>query len=177
MQIESIVTTSEISRRGRPRDNATEMANLITVKADENPEYPQKLGKFAATLQRARGKALLDAGQTGKAVKVVIDTGRKLDKIFVSVSTEVNGRFRTNDVEFFVERATGAIYGPKSNFAPNFNRWFGTLDTIGEFNWSERWPVATSERFVVARKYDDCPHYKLREEEVTEEAVEEVAVA
>jgi hypothetical protein len=61
-----------------------------------------------------------------------IESGRKFDKVFVE-----------GKVRYFVARQTlpgvesGDILGAKSVLAPNFKWYFGTLDNIDKWDWSD----------------------------------------
>jgi hypothetical protein len=56
--------------------------------------------------------------------------GRKFDKVYVGNS---NGQ---KQGRYMIERKTGSIYAIKSWAQVNTRRWFGTLDTIEQFDWT-----------------------------------------
>jgi hypothetical protein len=43
--------------------------------------------------------------------------------------------------KYMVELATGAIYGIKAYGVIHRGHYYGTLDSIYEWNWSDYWPV------------------------------------
>ena len=43
-------------------------------------------------------------------------------------------------MRYFVRKATGEIFAAATFRAPNFNRSFGTLDTVNDFNWGDYSP-------------------------------------
>jgi hypothetical protein len=58
-------------------------------------------------------------------------TGRKFDRVFWQEGAGV----------YMIERATRNIYGVKSWTQVNPRRLYGTLDTIGEWDWNESPPT------------------------------------
>ncbi len=56
--------------------------------------------------------------------------GKKFDRIFY------RDHSGSHYIKYFVERSTGNIYGANSITKPNFNRQYGTLATVGEWDWS-----------------------------------------
>jgi len=65
-----------------------------------------------------------------KYYTIVAEPGSKFHKI---MEYKVDGG---GQVRYFVENSTGIIYGAESLRKPNFKRWYGTLDTINEWDWS-----------------------------------------
>ena len=55
---------------------------------------------------------------------------------------------------YFVDKSDGTIFGSKSCKAVNFNRSFGTLDTIHEWDWSNYYGIHKSgeERTLVPKE-------------------------
>lgn len=64
---------------------------------------------------------LLGAGVGNVEVK----KGRKFDRVFT-----MNG-----NAQFFIDKINWDIYGAKSNVQFNQRRWYGTLETVDQFNW------------------------------------------
>lgn len=158
-QVELSTSTTELTQRGRRR-NIVAPAVAALALADTAPDYAESLANFGATLTRQKAQALVDAGVTGKVVQVRIEpTRRKYDRVWLAVSSEVNGKPRWA-VAYFVERANGNIYGPKSPVAINDTRWFGTLADVEHFDWSGEFPVCMTDAFVEVRRYGNCAHYK-----------------
>lgn len=78
-----------------------------------NVEYQTKIAKFVETLQSLSN------------FNIELISGRKYDRISINQS-----------IRYFVEKSTGTIYGSKSRAAPNLNWWFGSLDTIQDWDWN-----------------------------------------
>ncbi len=64
------------------------------------------------------------------AEDVEVETGYKFDKVYVNNGVQRLGRY-------MVESRTGDIWGIKSWTQVNKRRWFGTLDTITQYDWSD----------------------------------------
>jgi len=79
--------------------------------------YDEKVTKFVAVLNGVG------------ADKWFREAGRKFDKIYVG---DANGQ---KHGRYMVEQKTGNIYAIKSWAQVNMRRWFGTLDTISQFDW------------------------------------------
>lgn len=81
--------------------------------------------------------------------------GRRFDRISVDKS-----------MRFFVDRNSWEIYGAKSVFQYNPRRWYGTLNSVSEYNWSEYYPVpmpgTTAEQAFTAREQEIVKNYKPR---------------
>lgn len=90
---------------------------------DRAVEYVQKLEHFRSTFERA------DSGCNTLDYKVMVETGRKFDRVFVKTKTQKLGRY-------FVDRNSWIIYGIKSWNQVNERRQYGTLDTVDEWDWS-----------------------------------------
>jgi len=80
--------------------------------------YDEKVTKFIEVLNTA-------AAHGGWFV----ESGRKFDKVYVG---DANGQ---KHGRYMVERKTENIYAIKSWAQVNTRRWFGTLDTIEQFDW------------------------------------------
>lgn len=80
------------------------------------------------------------------------ETGRKYDKVF------------NQSHRFFIDRATGDIYGAKSEAQVNFRRWYGRLNTIDEWDWNTLTPLAgsVSEALLQEREAKIQSTYKQR---------------
>jgi hypothetical protein len=70
------------------------------------------------------------------AISVYFEQGRKFDKIMVA-KYEHGNPDTTADVRYFVNKATEEIFGAKSPLAPNDRWYFGTLNSIGLWDWSK----------------------------------------
>lgn len=89
--------------------------------------YNEKVTQFVNKLNEATG------------LTFAVETGRKFDKVYV------NGKQKMG--RYMVERKTGNIFAIKSWAQVNTRRWFGTLDNIDQFDWSDYHgvPLAGSE--------------------------------
>jgi hypothetical protein len=87
-------------------------------------EYDTKIEKFRQTLEEQERSCVAN-GNTAH-----VEKGRKFDKVYLTTSSgQKLGRY-------MVDRNSWDIYGIKSWAQMNPRRWFGTLDTIGEYDWS-----------------------------------------
>jgi hypothetical protein len=88
---------------------------------DRIAEYQTKLKTFVDTLQ-----ALFPKGS-----EIHVEVGRKYDKVYVAASDRsVHPRSL-----YMVDRNGWNIYGVKSWAQVNERRWYGTLDTIDDWDW------------------------------------------
>ena len=93
----------------------------------------------------------------GTARQPFVETGRKFDKVFVE-----------GKVRYFVVRTNlkngateGDIYGAKSSLAPNFRWFFGTLENVDKWDWSEYHGKPVNDPTVMKVKgYGRYDHYK-----------------
>lgn len=70
-----------------------------------------------------------------------------------------------NKVTFFVDRASWEIYGAKSSFQFNPRRWYGTLDSVAQYEWfnTPTPKVGTqAERIFNERETEIAKNYKPR---------------
>jgi hypothetical protein len=89
-----------------------------------------------------------------------IETGRKFDKIILTVDG-------TPEVMYFVARHAlpgrcdaGDIFGAKSKLAPNMRWYFGNLVNCTQWDWTGDRPVPVSDTTVMAaKKYGTFIHY------------------
>ncbi len=126
-----------------------------------DPKYYAALKKFMERLSADRSRALAVAGAGDRdAVGVYNETGRKYDKVLVSAF--VDGSPKRPEVMFFVDRDNGDILGPKSDLAPNPKRFYGTVFTAHQWDWSdEPKPLDEAKAGVVAaRTYGKTTHYE-----------------
>ncbi len=76
-------------------------------------------------------------------------------------------RIKCNDtVRFFVDRNSWEIYGAKSSFQFNPRRWYGTLDSVGQYDWTQVAPTplagTSAERIFNDREAEITKNYKPR---------------
>lgn len=86
-------------------------------------DYPLKLQRFTEILS-----------VNGRAAYTI--TGRKYDKVMLQPAPST-----AFAPWFFVDRADGSIYGIRSHLAPNLKHWYGTVDTMEEWDWSHLIPT------------------------------------
>lgn len=70
-----------------------------------------------------------------------------------------------NTVRFFVDRNSWDIYGAKSSFQFNPRRWYGTLETVTEYEWASAPAPKTgtnAERIFIKREAEIQKNYKPR---------------
>lgn len=94
----------------------------IVVK-DRAVEYTEKLEKFRALVQSE------DVGCVNHGDTVEVETGRKFDKVYIKTSAQKMARY-------MVDRNSWEIFGVKSWAQINPRRWYGSLDTVTEYEWS-----------------------------------------
>ena len=88
---------------------------------DKAVEYSQKVEGFV--------KALMTQNPGVKGDKWQVETGRKFDKVYVQTDVQKIGRY-------MIDRNSWIIYGIKSWAQINPRRTYGTLDTVGQYDWS-----------------------------------------
>lgn len=113
----------------------TAFADTLTA---ANP-YNEAITKFVSVLQSA-------GHPTAQFVE-----GRKYHKIKVD-----------NKVRYFIDANSGSIYGAKSQVAPNFKWYFGTIYSIGLWDWTGFHGQSVSDTSVrPTKKYGKYTHYEL----------------
>lgn len=93
---------------------------------DKAVEYSQKVEGFV--------KALMTQNPGVKGDKWQVETGRKFDKVYVQTDVQKLGRY-------MIDRNSWIIYGIKSWAQINPRRTYGTLDTVGQYDWSAHYGV------------------------------------
>lgn len=99
-----------------------------------------------------------------QGVTVQVMEGYKFNKIYVDYGTD-NGGLKAF---FMVDVANGDIYGVKSLTQVNKRRWYGTLQTVDQWNWNtlgnDPSPLAgtAAEQSVTAREQGIVASYKKR---------------
>lgn len=97
--------------------------STTAVGLDRAVEYLEKLEAFRKAVQDQN----LAVKQHGHTVEV--ETGRKYDKVYINTGHQKMARY-------MVDRHTWTIYGVKSWAQVNERRWYGDLESIGDWNWS-----------------------------------------
>lgn len=92
-------------------------------------DYPKLLNDFVLRLTTDLKRGQQERGEA-EDVFVLVDTGRKFDK--VSVRTGSN-----TSVRYFVRKSDGTIFGAKSKLAPNLKWYFGDLTRFERWDWSD----------------------------------------
>lgn len=113
-----------VAREVPTRSKGTDMAEY-------NHKYAQGVVAFKTRLATDRSKNMKDGDQ----ILVVVEDGRKFDKVRVGTVGRDSDKVKL-EVAYFVERATGNIYGAKSPLAPNLNHFYGTVYTSKLWDWS-----------------------------------------
>ena len=118
---------------------------------DTAVQYVFGLDKFVAALNDVKG---------AHTVSWNAEDGRKFVRVFeVTKGGQRMGRY-------MVEKNTQKIFGIKSWNQVNLRREFGTLSTIGEYDWSGYTGVAkdgtASHKMHVAREAEIAKSYKKR---------------
>jgi hypothetical protein len=138
-------------------------ASTITV------AYLTALVGFVTRLERHQKKALevpQDKLPEFRGVTISIESGNKYDKVLRSVTRARQANPEksrtTTEVLYFVEKATGEVYGARSEIAPNLTRYFGKVENASKWNWSGDTAVNVSDDSVEeVGEYGDTKHYAL----------------
>ena len=122
--------------------------------------YEKKLEQFRALFENHHNvrRSRLYSDKPSESVNVEI--GYKFDKVFLTHSDgSKSGRY-------MVEHRTQDIYGIKSWTQVNKRRWFGQLDTVSQYDWSESVarpiPGTIAERQQVEREEGITATHKKR---------------
>src|SRR4051812_33364865 len=94
----------------------------LVMAGSRSPAYFAALKAFEASVQRAANKRPGFSGTEakGKGIMIFVAQGRKTDKIMLG--HVVNGQVKgTPEVLYFVDIASGNVFGPKSPIAANPN--------------------------------------------------------
>lgn len=142
------------------------------AKIEVSIDYLAAVAKFKTHLTDILAKA--EDRPNAVSVSVDVTNGRKFDRVRVGYSfsrpnaTTGSTELVTEwDVRFFISRTNGAIYGKKSDLAPNLKWFFGDIYTTDEWEWSTTGatPKDTS-KYKVASEYGKYKHY----ERITQDA-------
>ena len=124
-----------------------------TTGLDRAVEYAQKLEAFRAAFEAGHRK------HSRPDETVVIETGRKFDKVYVQTPNQRLGRY-------MVDRNSWVIFGIKSWAQVNPRREFGTLDTVDQYDWSAYQGIpqagTQSEKDHLAREAQIAAGYQKR---------------
>ena len=95
-------------------------------------DYNLFLQKFVQLLTEHQKQGLAARGMTtaGPDPYAYAVSGRKYDRILIASGPG-------SSVRYFIDRATGEIYGARSRLAPNPKWWFGDIFTAHLWDWSD----------------------------------------
>jgi len=118
-------------------------------------DYNLKLQNFVNKLTTDQKMGLHVRGYHSQieGVFVYSVSGRKFDKVIIQTGS-------SKSVRYFVDRADGSIYGARSHLAPNLKWYFGTIDRMDRWNWSDYHgrPI-NDDQVRVAGQYGPYTHY------------------
>lgn len=104
-----------------------------SVLKNNSATFTAALSNFAALLHADQLRGLVDSGvdcEANRADRVIhLRPGKK----FIKVDVGSSGRY-------MVEVATGNVFGTKGYGVVHRGHWYGTLDTVAEYDWSQYYP-------------------------------------
>ena len=114
-------------------------------------KYVEQMDTFLTLLRKIAIEN--DPAAAYRATAVYVLTGRKFDRILIDDYTE-----------YFVDKQTSIIYGPKSPLQYNPRRSYGTLATVEQFDWTTNTPLegTAMEAEMTAREDAIQAGYKKR---------------
>lgn len=126
--------------------------------------YMTALQKFITRLSKHQFASAHTEDPSVTAVFAVVEGGRRYDKILIQTTRKHPSKPGesqvSSEVRYFVERATGNIYGAKSPLAPNETRYFGTVYNAKKWNWKGMYGENVSDASVVeVGAYGGVKHY------------------
>jgi hypothetical protein len=149
-------------RPATEKDNSPNrrFTRLFMAKREITPAYFNDLQKFAELLQAGQQKALDEKGKTNTVVTAIIESGRKFDKVKLAFIRADKPTPKPETV-YFVDREDGAIYGVKSQLAPNLKWYFGNIKNSDKWDWSGKHGVPVNDTSVrEIGKYGDYKHFE-----------------
>lgn len=120
--------------------------------------YNDKLEQFRTRFETQHNERLARLYSNLDSESIGVEMGYKFDKVFVVHNTGADATQRMG--RYMVESRTGNIYGIKSWTQVNKRRWYGTLDTIDQYDWSDFYarPLPGTD----AEKMDDEREQKIK---------------
>ena len=120
--------------------------------------YNDKLEQFRTVFETQHNERLARLYSNLDSESIGVEMGYKFDKVFVVRNTGADATQRMG--RYMVESRTGNIYGIKSWTQVNKRRWYGTLDTIDQYDWSDFYarPLSGTD----AEKMDDEREQKIK---------------
>lgn len=142
MSVGAMKQRMQMRSHGKPA-NITSFPTLneVLVK-DTNIDlgYMKQRDYFASLLAAEQTRPLVEQGTAeNMSVIAMIQPGRRFDRVVI-VTLNPNAPHLKDQVKqeirYFIESSTGTIFGPKSDKAPNPRQYYGTLDTVDDWDWS-----------------------------------------
>lgn len=99
--------------------------------------YAQQLEKFRSAFEQQNNERRNRLYPNLDAESVEVETGYKFDKVYIRTSCGGDTGETQRMGRYMVESRTGDIWGIKSWTQVNKRRWYGTLDTVDQYDWSD----------------------------------------
>lgn len=151
----------------------TQERKFMLTRKVVNREYLVARDAFVKLLSKDIGKAVAASNDKSIiSITAAVESGRKYDKIVIATlrphPTKQGEHKATTEVRYFVERASGSIFGAKSPLAPNETRYFGRVENAKKWDWSGPGGINESDNSVTeVGGYGDFVHYADVTETVT----------
>jgi hypothetical protein len=137
-----VVTKTELAQRQKTRDKWSSKRGrnkaydeAIMAKMNVTLAYLKAIEALKDRIAEEQTMSLISEGSKAEGAVVAIEVGRVFDKILVGTISP-NMTMKDMEPRYFVERASGDIYGAKSNVAAQRNWFFGNLSEIDAWDWS-----------------------------------------
>ena len=107
-------------------------------KTNITPEYRDARSIFLNLISehQAQAIALKHPDRKNGAISVLVEEGRKYDKVLIAQFLDLDNRSTKPEVRYFIDRRDGVIYGAKSPLAPNTKWYFGHIKDAAKWNWA-----------------------------------------
>lgn len=120
----------------RQRAQNKRLNEVIMAKHKVDLTYLKNLQAFVDRVAEDQTRSVVENEKSDiMAVTVSFETGRRYDKILIGTVSK-GGKQKPLEVRYFVERATGDIYGAKSDLAPNHRWYLGNIADADQWDWS-----------------------------------------
>jgi hypothetical protein len=119
-----------------------------------SPQYVSARKAFLNLISQHQAQAMLEADPTNRdgAVSVLVEEGRKYDKVLIAQFPDPTNKSTKPEVRYFIDRRDGVIYGAKSPLAPNLKWYFGNVRDASKWNWSGYHGVPLDEKEAGVRR-------------------------
>lgn len=97
--------------------------------------YKKKIENFRSVFAQQHNERRSRLYSNLEPDKIEIETGYKFDKVYVVTDCGAGATQKLG--RYMVESRTGDIWGIKSWTQVNKRRWYGTLDSVGDYDWSD----------------------------------------